>query len=157
IARAMRHELRGVAYAAKGQLAAARAEQKHFREAVKTVPEGATFGHNTAADLFAVAEDVLEGEILAREGKLADAVAALRSAAAKEGKLRYSEPPAWVVPVRHALGAWLLKAGRTAEAEAVYRADLAQWPDNGWSLFGLAASLKAQGKAAEAAAARRAF
>jgi tetratricopeptide (TPR) repeat protein len=157
IARAMRHELRGVAYAAKGRLAEARQEQKQFREAVKKVPEGATFANNTAVDLFAVAEDVLEGEILAREGKFADAVTALQSAAAKEEKLRYSEPPAWVVPVKHALGAWLLKAGRPAEAEAVYRSDLAQWPDNGWSLFGLAASLEAQGKAAEAAAARRAF
>jgi len=157
IARAMRHELRGVAYAAKGKIAEAREEQKYFHEAVKKVPEGATFGNNTAADLFAVATDVLEGEILAHEGKLADAVTALLSAAAKEEKLRYSEPPDWVVPVKHALGAWLLKANRPAEAETVYRADLAQWPDNGWSLFGLAASLEAQGKAAEAAAARRAF
>jgi tetratricopeptide (TPR) repeat protein len=157
IARAMRHELRGVAYAAKGRLTEAREEQKQFREAVKKVPQEATFGHNTAADLFAVAEEALEGEILAREGKLAEAVAALQSAAAKEEKLKYSEPPAWVVPVKHALGAWLLKAGRAAEAEAVYRADLAQWPDNGFSLFGLAASLEAQGKMAEAAATRRAF
>jgi tetratricopeptide (TPR) repeat protein len=157
IARAMRHELRGVAFAAKGQVAEARLEQKCFQEAVKKVPEKATFGNNTATDLFAVAADMLEGEILAREGKLDDAVTALRSAAAKEEKLRYSEPPDWVVPVKHALGAWLLKAGRPAEAEAVYRADLAQWPDNGWSMFGLAASLDAQGKSAEADAARRAF
>ncbi|HTK73767.1 MAG TPA: hypothetical protein VL371_00830 [Gemmataceae bacterium] len=157
IARAMRHELRGVAYAAKGQVAEARQEQKQFREAVKKVPPDATFGHNSAADLFAVAEDVLEGEILAREGKLAEAVTALQSAAAKEEKLKYSEPPAWVVPVKHALGAWLLKANRPAEAEAVYRADLAQWPENGWSLFGLAASLEAQGKKDEAAAVRRKF
>jgi tetratricopeptide (TPR) repeat protein len=157
IARAMRHELRGVAYAAKGRIAEAREEQRRFRETVTKAPEGATFGNNTAADLFAVAADVLEGEILAREGKLDDAVAALRSAAAKEDRLRYSEPPDWVVPVKHALGAWLLKAGRPAEAEAVYRADLAKWPENGWSLFGLAASLEAQGKTAEAAATRRAF
>jgi tetratricopeptide (TPR) repeat protein len=157
IARAMRHELRGVAYAAKGQIAEAREEQKQFREAMKKVPDEARFGNNTAADLFAVATDVLEGEILAREGKLDEAVAALRSAAAKETQLRYSEPPDWVVPVKHALGAWLLKAGKAAEAEAVYRTDLAQWPDNGWSLFGLAASLEAQGKSAEAAAARQAF
>jgi tetratricopeptide (TPR) repeat protein len=157
IARAMRHELRGVAYAAKGKIAEAREEQKLFREAATKVPEGARFGNNTAADLFAVATDVLEGEILGREGKLDDAVEALRSAAAKEGKLRYSEPPDWVVPVRHALGAWLLKAGKPAEAEAVYRADLAQWPDNGWSLLGLAASLEAQGREAAALAARQAF
>ena len=61
------------------------------------------------------------------------------------------------MPVKHALGARLLKAGKAAEAEAVYRADLAQWPANGRSLFGLAASLEAQGKAAEASAARKAF
>jgi tetratricopeptide (TPR) repeat protein len=157
IARAMRHELRGVAYAAKGRTAEAREEQKQFREAVKKVPEGAQFANNTAADLFAVAEDVLEGEILAREGKLAEAITALQSAAPKEEKLRYSEPPPWVLPVKHTLGAWLLKAGRAAEAEAVYRADLAQWPENGWSLFGLAASLEAQGRTAAATAARQAF
>jgi tetratricopeptide (TPR) repeat protein len=157
IARAMRHELRGVAYAAKGKVAEAREEQRLFGEAMKKVPDEARFGNNTAADLFAVAADVLEGEILAREGKLDEAVAALRSATAKEGKLRYSEPPDWVVPVRHTLGAWLLKAGKATEAETVYRADLAQWPDNGWSLFGLVASLEAQGKSAEAAAARKLF
>ena len=47
--------------------------------------------------------------------------------------------------------------GAAESEEAVYRADLALWPDNGWSLLGLAASLEAQGKMAEAAAARRAF
>jgi tetratricopeptide (TPR) repeat protein len=157
IARAMRHQLRGVAYAAKGQVGVARTEQKLFREAAKRVPEKATFGNNVAADLFAVGEDMLTGEILAREGRLPEAIAALRSAVAKEGKLRYSEPPDWVVPVRHALGAWLLKAGDPAGAEVVYREDLKQWPDNGWSLFGLAASLEAQGKKDEAAAVRSQF
>ncbi len=43
------------------------------------------------------------------------------------------------------------------EAEAVYREDLRRWPDNGWSLFGLAASLETQGKNAEAAAVRARF
>ena len=57
-------------------------------------------------------------------------------------------PPDWIQPVRHSLGAALLKAGLTAEAEAVYREDLRRWPENGWSLFGLAKSLKAQGKPA---------
>ena len=56
-----------------------------------------------------------------------------------------------------ALGAVLLDAGRAAEAEQVYREDLRRNPDNGWSLFGLAQSLEAQGRAAEAAEARRGF
>ena len=40
----------------------------------------------------------------------------------------------------------LLKANRAAEAEAVYREDLIRFPNNGWALFGLVQSLKAQGK-----------
>jgi hypothetical protein len=68
--------------------------------------------------------------------------------------LRYSEPPDWVVPVRHALGAFPLHGGQSAEAEAVYRKDLRRWPDNGWSLHGLWAILEAQGKKTEAAKVR---
>jgi TolA-binding protein len=39
-----------------------------------------------------------------------------------------------------------MRNGRYAEAEQVYRDDLARLPDNGWALFGLAQSLRAQGK-----------
>jgi tetratricopeptide (TPR) repeat protein len=157
IARAMRHYTRGVAFAAKGQVAEARAAQKELRAAAKRVPAEATFGNNTAADVLAVADDMLEGEILFREGKAKEAVAFLKTAVEKEDTLRYSEPPDWFVPTRHALGAVLLHAKRPAEAEAVYREDLRRWPDNGWSLHGLAASLDVRGKMAEAAAARKRF
>jgi tetratricopeptide (TPR) repeat protein len=157
IARAMRHQIRAVAYAAKGATAKAREEQELFREAAKKPAKDATFGNNKAADLFAVGDDMLEGEILVREGKMEAGVKALRSAIAKEDKLRYSEPPDWVVPVRHALGAFLLRDGRHAEAEAVYREDLRRWPDNGWSLHGLLANLAAQGKKGEAAKVRARF
>lgn len=44
--------------------------------------------------------------------------------------------------MRHALGAVLVRAGRYAEAEQVYREDLAKWPDNGWSLHGLGTCLR---------------
>ena len=64
----------------------------------------------------------------------------------------YMEPPFWYYPIRHSLGAVLLKAGRAAEAEALYREDLERFPENGWSLYGLARSLRAQDKADEAAA-----
>ena len=71
---------------------------------------------------------------------------------ALEDDLAYGEPPPWLYPVRHNPGAALLQLGRQAEAEAVYREDLRQYPHNGWGLFGLAESLRAQGRAAEAAA-----
>ena len=59
----------------------------------------------------------------------------------------------WLQPTRHTLGAVLLKAGRPADAEAVYLEDLERWPGNGWSLLGLSRSLRAQGKLEAAAAA----
>jgi tetratricopeptide (TPR) repeat protein len=65
--------------------------------------------------------------------------------------LNYMEPPPWYFPVRQSLGAELLAAGRAKEAEVVYREDLKRNPENGWSLHGLAASLRAQGKRKEAA------
>ena len=37
------------------------------------------------------------------------------------------------------------------EAERLYREDLKRFPENGWSLFGLAQALRAQGKSSEAA------
>ena len=60
-------------------------------------------------------------------------------------------------PVRHLLRAELLGAGRAVEAERIYREDLKQNPANGWSLYGLSAALKAQGKIAESHQVTRQF
>ncbi len=157
IARGFWHHARGVAFAAKGQPAKARPELEALRAVAKSTPNEAHFGNNTAADLFAVADAMLEGEILASEGKLDESIRTLTAAVTKEDALRYDEPPDWVVPVRHALGAFLLKADRAAEAEAVYRADLTRWPENGWSLHGLSQSLSRQGRTAEAALMQKRF
>src|SRR5205807_953598 len=115
------------------------------------VAKDAGFGNNTAADLLVVAEKMLKGEILYHEGKESESFAILREAVSREDALRYDEPPDWIQPVRHTLGAALLRSGKNGEAEAVYREDLKRWPMNGWSLFGLSRSLAAQGKSAEAA------
>lgn len=64
--------------------------------------------------------------------------------------MSYMEPPDWHYPIRHSLGAVLLRANKPAEAERVYREDLQRFPENGWSLAGLAASLRAQNRVAEA-------
>lgn len=151
IARAMWRYNRGVAFAATGKIGNARETQKSFRVAVKGIAENATFSNNKASDLLAIADQALEGEILFREGKRKDAIAALRAAMAREDKLRYAEPPDWFVPVRHALGAILLRDNQAEEAEKVYRDDLRRWPDNGWSLHGLAKTLEALGRKEDAA------
>ena len=95
---------------------------------------------------------MLEGEILYREGKVDDAVAALREAVRREDALRYIEPPDWIQPVRHVLGATLMDARRFEEAAEVYREDLKHHPENGWSLFSLAQCLRQEGKTDEASA-----
>lgn len=150
LARALRLYARGVAHAAQGQVEEARAEQEAFAAAHAAVPADAQFGNNRALDLLAVAEDVLEGEILFADGHRDAALARLRDAVAHEDALRYSEPPDWIQPVRHALGAALLRSDRAEEAEAVYLADLEKLPENVWSLVGLARALKVQGRDAEA-------
>jgi cytochrome c-type biogenesis protein CcmH/NrfG len=62
-----------------------------------------------------------------------------------------------IFPTRHLLGAELLRAGRAADAEAVYREDLKRHPDNGWAYYGLSQALAAEKKDADAAAADRSF
>jgi tetratricopeptide (TPR) repeat protein len=145
-----RHAARAIALAAQGDTAAARAEQARYLELMKTVPAETILGNNPAEAVFAVATPMVEGEILVREGKLEEGFAALRAAIQAEDVLRYDEPPGWILPVRHALGANLMAHDRHAEAEQVYREDLQRLPNNGWSLFGLADVLKKQGRSAEA-------
>jgi tetratricopeptide (TPR) repeat protein len=157
MARSLRHAARSVAYATKGQLADARAEQKLFIVASAKVPKEAIHGNNTATDLLAIARAQLEGELLVREGKMQRGLASLREAVKLEDKLRYDEPPDWITPVRHALGAALIEAELAAEAEKVYRQDLVRYPGNGWSLFGLKRSLQLMGKRAEAQQAEAQF
>ena len=144
--RAFHHAARAIAYAAKGDPENARREQAIFLEKVKLVPKEETFGNNTAVDLLAVAQHMTEGEILIRENKLDAGIAELREAIKLEDALHYDEPPGWLIPVRHSLGATLMRNSRYAEAEQVYREDLKKLPDNGWSLYGLAQSLRAQKK-----------
>lgn len=149
--RAMRHAARGIAAAAKGDLAAAGKEQAAFLESKNHVPQDEyAAGNNTCQAILAVAGPMLAGEILIRGGNLDEGLAELRSAVKAEDQLRYDEPPGWILPVRHSLGANLIKVGRFAEAEEVYRDDLARLPENGWSLFGLARSLEAEGKGDQA-------
>ena len=94
--------------------------------------------------------NVAAGEIEAKRGNYDAAVGRLDRAVRLEESLLYSEPPDWYYPVRHTLGAVLLEAGKPVDAEAVYRADLKEWTENGWSLYGLMTSLREQGKSREA-------
>ena len=155
--RAFRHAARGIAYAAKGDTKSARTEQSAFVEAAKLIPAENKFLNNSCASVLKVVTPMLNGEILVREGDLDGGLAELRKAVAAEDALNYDEPPGWILPVRHSLGANLMQAGRYTEAEQVYRDDLAHLPENGWSLFGLARCLQLEGKRNEASAVQTRF
>ncbi|MGH7461757.1 MAG: hypothetical protein ACREMA_12125, partial [Longimicrobiales bacterium] len=98
-----------------------------------------------------IAQHALMGEIAVRGNRLAEAEQHFRAAMKLEDGMIYIEPPDWHYPIRHSLGLVLLKQGKAAAAERTYLEDLRRFPENGWSLYGLAASLRAQGKNAEAA------
>jgi hypothetical protein len=70
----------------------------------------------------------------------------LERAIAAEDKLNYIEPADWYLPVRETLGAVYFLQDEPALAEKVFRDDLDRNRRNGRALFGLAASLKAQGE-----------
>jgi len=143
---------RGVARAAKGDLAAAEDERTAFAAAVAAVPaEDRFLINNAAADFLAVAGGVLDAELAEARGEPAQAIAAWQEAVARERRLQYDEPPPWYEPVAGRLAASLLRAGRAAEAEGVYRSALAAKPRDGRLLFGLAESLRAQERTGDAA------
>jgi Flp pilus assembly protein TadD len=112
---------------------------------------------NTSGAVLGIAAEVLAGHVAVARGDDASAVNHLREAVERERSLLYGEPPEWTVPVHQELGAVLLHAGRAAEAEQAFRADLDRFPDNGWSLAGLAQALRAQGQTATADSVDAAF
>jgi len=148
--RAEWHFARSVANSALGKTQAAREELQKFDQVAAQVTEEWKMGNNPASNVLAIARLMAAGELEFREGRRDDAFRMLRDAVTLEESLSYDEPPGWMQPVRHALGALLLADGRHAEAEQVYRSDLKRHPHNAWSLLGLQQSLGLQGKTAEA-------
>jgi tetratricopeptide (TPR) repeat protein len=152
------HYARGMAYAATSERGAAEAELASLR-ALAADPEvaDATLNFDTGGKVLAIAERCVAAEIAAHKDDLATAVTLLQEAVALQDDLTYMEPPTFHLPVRQALGALLLEAERFQEAEAVYEADLAEWPENGWSLHGLAVAQRGVIKMGESRETERRF
>lgn len=144
------HYARGMALTRTGDLDAAARELDRLAgfAADPAMEELSIWGINSFAHVFRIAREVLAGEMAATRGDWDEAVARLEEGVFQEEALIYQEPTDWYFPVRQSLGAVLLAAGRPSEAERVYREDLDRNPGNGWSLYGLARSLEAQGEEA---------
>jgi tetratricopeptide (TPR) repeat protein len=148
---------RAIAYAAKKDLAGAEREYEAFRRAKAAVPEDSVFGQDPTHRILEVSDLFIAGEIALQQEQWDRAAELLQKAAKVEDTLTYGEPPQWLQPVRHTLGAVYLKAERYADAERVYRQDLARWPNNGWSLYGLSRALEGQDKTTEASKVRQQY
>jgi predicted Zn-dependent protease len=146
------HFARAMAYANGGNLDQAKAELEALRKLapemakVSTNPQGP---HN-AEIIPQIMAHFVESRIANAEHRTDEAIESLRIAVSLEDSLDYNEPPDWLYPMREPLGAALLQAGKPAEAERVFREDLKKNARNPRSMFGLAKSLKAQGKTAQA-------
>lgn len=151
--RAIWHYARAMAFINRGQLSDAATELAQLRviAADEQMAQIAIFDINMMSDILHIAENVVAGELAAAKGNFNEAEQFLSKAIDMEDHLNYNEPPDWFFSVRHHLGPILLKAGKYAEAEALYRADLLTFPNNGWALSGLWESLKMQQKNEEAA------
>ena len=103
------------------------------------------FRLNPGKNLLGTVGGILEGEMLRAGRNLTGAIAAFERAVVLEDALPYDEPEPLPFAARHWLGAALLEAGRHADAERVYREEIADHPHNGWSLLGLQQALKARG------------
>ncbi|HEY0682460.1 MAG TPA: tetratricopeptide repeat protein [Steroidobacter sp.] len=151
--RGVRHYARGMAFIRKKDFESAKKEIAGVRQIAndpKLIETPSSMSLNLADSVLRVAVEVLDGELAAAQGNYDTAIAHLDRAVRYHDNLIYTEPDDWHAPVRHALGAVLLDAGRPAEAEAVYWEDLRRNPKNGWALFGLNKALQAQNKVEQA-------
>ncbi|HEY9637883.1 MAG TPA: hypothetical protein V6D14_31110 [Coleofasciculaceae cyanobacterium] len=153
------HYARGMAFVAKGQVEQATQELEQLQAiaADPALEQIKIWGFNSTTHVLNIATEVLAGELAAKQGNYEQAVAHLKSAIKFEDTMVYTEPADWYHPTRQSLGTVLLEANRAAEAEQVYREDLKIYPENAWSLFGLAQSLQAQGKTEAAKAVQQRF
>jgi tetratricopeptide (TPR) repeat protein len=148
---------RGLAQVSTGRLPGAEGEHYALTNLTKQIKRDRSQEEKIARTLLKIAERLLAGEIAAHRQQYDDAIRKLKEAIKLEDSLPYVEPPYWPLPVRQYLGSVLLLAGRPADAETEYRADLSRNPENGWALIGLIQSLQDQQKDDQAAGVKDRF
>jgi predicted Zn-dependent protease len=149
-----RHYVRCLAFLARHDRKAAEAELAAFEKSRTEIPEDVSWGQNKARDVGACASEVLVARLASSAW---EAVRHWQQAVEMQDRFTYDEPPAWYYPLRESLGAALLRAGEPAKAESVFREGVRRTPHDGWMLFGLLESLKAQKKQQDAAWVKREF
>jgi tetratricopeptide (TPR) repeat protein len=143
-----RDYVQGVALAATGSVDEARAVLARMQAQRESGELDAVMDRqgDIAHLLTEIAVQLVEAEIAKAEGDGAGEIEHLQAAVAAQDALPYTEPPFWHFPVRQALGSAHLRQGQPELAVAVFEEDLDNFPDNGWSLYGLREARKAVGQ-----------
>jgi tetratricopeptide (TPR) repeat protein len=154
---AVYHYSRGMAFASTGDEENTQKEFDAFTDLRGKVPMDATWGLGPASQVLEVEADLL-GARLARVKKAPDMeIDLLQKAVAAYDQIGYDEPADFYFPVREALGAALLRNGRSREALDVFAKEVQLHPNSGRALFGLWQAHKAEGHIHEADHAMRAY
>jgi len=156
---AAKHALATVAYqyalatheAWKKNIPAAKASQASMKKAAEAVAPETLYEPAYTAAYLTVAKESVAARIADAESNLAQAETHWRNAVEAQDRLRYDEPPMWFYQVRQSLGSVLLRAGKTAEAEAVLRESLTKQARDGRVLFLLWKTLEKAGRTRDAA------
>jgi hypothetical protein len=148
------HWGRAIAWAAKGDGAAASDEAELFRAGKSKIPRQWSWINNKAVDVVALADAILQARLSPDEKT---ALESWRRAVTLQDQLHYDEPQPWYMPLRESLGGSLLRSGDASAAEAVFREGLRRSPRNGRMLFGLMRSLELQSKTEAAGFVRNEF
>jgi tetratricopeptide (TPR) repeat protein len=141
---------RGYAHLRKGDSDSAAAYLARVHDNARAGADSIQFRGHTASDLLTIAGNILQGEIARTNRRTEEAIDLFEGAVRIEDALRYDEPEPLNFSARHWLGSALLDAGRPADAERVFRTELEDHPNNGWSLIGLQLALQAQNRDAQA-------
>jgi tetratricopeptide (TPR) repeat protein len=145
---AWRHWAMGLAYAARGDAAAAQAHAKSLRAALRDL---AVKTKRPTPEPLRVAGQELNGHIALASNKIDKGLGILQRTARLERSLRYSEPPSYPRPVLPVLGQAALQNGRLSLAESAFREALEQLPESARALRGLEQALRQEQPRREAA------
>lgn len=141
------HWANGLAYAAKRDVAHAKAEAKQMDASLTQYAEQVK--RKPPVELT-IAREELEGHIAAASGQVDHGLKILAKAARAERAMTYSEPPYYPRPAYEAMGQVALRNGRLEEAEAAFRQALDQYPASVKSRAGLNETLKKANKPTDA-------
>jgi tetratricopeptide (TPR) repeat protein len=136
---AWRHWARAVAYANKGNIAAATEESREFE---LSMSEFRSKVERPEPAELQVARRELAGQLAVAQGQLGKGLKLLEVASKAERRLTYTEPPFYPRPVAEALGEEALKYNKSSVAQQAFRIALDQYPGDSHAQTGLRAAIQ---------------